>query len=209
MAKYGYVRVSTKEQKTDRQMEAMLEYGVNVKNIFTDKLSGKDFNRPSYKKLVKKLKKGDLLVIKSIDRLGRDYKEILEEWRKIVRTKGVDIEVIDLPLLNTTQEIDGIAGVLIADILLRLLAYVSQTERDFIKQRQAEGIAIAIAKGIHFGREKIEPTTDFDIWFDKWISGEVSSRVAAEKAGMKHTTFYRRCKEKQNGIIIQKSCPEK
>ena len=122
MAKYGYVRVSTKEQKTDRQMEAMLEYGVNVKNIFTDKLSGKDFNRPSYKKLVKKLKKGDLLVIKSIDRLGRDYKEILEEWRKIVRTKGVDIEVIDLPLLNTTQEIDGIAGLLIHIIGTQILS---------------------------------------------------------------------------------------
>lgn len=115
----------------------------------------------------------------------------------------MDIEVIDLPLLNTTQEIDGIAGVLIADILLRLLAYVSQTERDFIKQRQAEGIAIAIAKGIYFGREKIEPSDDFEKWFDKWISGEVSSRVAAEKAGMKHTTFYRRCKERLSGIIPQ------
>jgi DNA invertase Pin-like site-specific DNA recombinase len=208
MAKYGYVRVSTKEQKTDRQMEAMLEYGVNEKNIYTDKLSGKDFNRPSYQKLVKKLKKGDVLVIKSIDRLGRDYKEILEEWRKIIRIKGTDIEVIDLPILNTTQEIDGIAGVLIADILLRLLAYVSQTERDFIKQRQAEGIAIAIAKGIHFGREKTEPTDDFDAWCDKWTSGEVSSRVAAEKAGMKHTTFYRRCKEKQREKN-QKYCSEK
>lgn len=200
MAKYGYVRVSTKEQKTDRQMEAMLEYGVDVKNIFTDKLSGKDFNRPSYQKMIKKLKAGDLLVIKSIDRLGRDYKEILEEWRKIVRKKEVDIEVIDLPILNTTQEIDGIAGVLIADILLRLLAYVSQTEREFIKQRQAEGIAIALSKGIHFGRKKIEPPDDFTIWFEKWRVGELSSREAAECAGMKHTTFYRRCKEKQNEI---------
>lgn len=205
MVKYGYVRVSTKEQKTDRQMEAMLEYGIDERHIYTDKLSGKDFNRPGYRKLMKRLKEGDLLVIKSIDRLGRDYKEILEEWRKIVRTKGVDIEVIDLPILNTTQEIDGIAGVLIADILLRLLAYVSQTEREFIKQRQSEGIAIAVAKGIRFGRKKIEPTEDFDVWFDKWISGEVSSREAAEKAGMKHTTFYRRCKEKQNKIIIEKS----
>ncbi|MBE5827228.1 MAG: recombinase family protein [Butyrivibrio sp.] len=208
MAKYGYVRVSTKEQRTDRQMEAMLEYGVDEKHIYADKLSGKDFNRPSYQKLMKKLKTGDLLVIKSIDRLGRDYREILEEWRKIVRTKEVDIEVIDLPLLNTTQEIDGIAGVLIADILLRLLAYVSQTERDFIRQRQAEGIAIAIARGIHFGRERIEPSDDFDTWFDKWISGEVSSRVAAERAGMKHTTFYRRCKEKLSERI-QKSCSKK
>ena len=208
MAKYGYVRVSTKEQKTDRQMEAMLEYGVDERHIFTDRLSGKDFNRPGYQKMLKKLKEGDLLVIKSVDRLGRDYKEILEEWRKIVRTKGTDIEVIDLPILNTTQEIDGIAGVLIADILLRLLAYVSQTERDFIKKRQAEGIAIALSKGIHFGRKRIKPTDEFDIWFDKWISGEVSSRVAAEKAGMKHTTFYRRCKEKQNEIM-QKPCSEK
>lgn len=197
MAKYGYVRVSTKEQKTDRQMEAMHEYGIENRFIFEDKLSGKDFNRPNYQKLVKKLKAGDLLVIKSIDRLGRDYTEILEEWRKLVKAKGVDIEVIDLPILNTTQEIDGIAGVLIADILLRLLAYVSQTERDFIKQRQAEGIAIALSKGIHFGRVKIEPGDDFDIWFEKWSVGELSSREAAVKAGMKHSTFYRRCKERE------------
>ncbi len=200
MAKYGYVRVSTKEQKTDRQKEAMQEYGIEERFIYEDKLSGKDFNRPSYKKLMKRLKPGDLLVIKSIDRLGRNYTEILEEWRKLVLTKGIDIEVIDLPLLNTTQEIDGIAGVLITDILLRLLAYVSQTERDFIKQRQAEGIAIALSKGIHFGRTRIELADDFDIWFQKWNSGELSSRKAADKAGMKHSTFYRRCKERKKEI---------
>jgi len=205
MAKYGYVRVSTREQKTDRQMEAMLEYGLDEKHIFTDKLSGKDFNRPGYRKLLKKLKKGDLLVIKSIDRLGRDYKEILEEWRKIVRSKGADIEVIDLPILNTTQEIDGIAGVLIADILLRLLAYVSQTERDFIRQRQAEGIAIALSKGIHFGRTRLEITDDFDIWFEKWYRNELSSRKAADKAGMTHSTFYRRCRERLDEIESKKS----
>ena len=196
MATYGYVRVSTKEQKTDRQMEAMQKYGVDAKYIFVDKVSGKDFNRPSYQKLVKKLRPGDQLVIKSIDRLGRDYKEILEEWRKLVRKKEIDIEVIDLPILNTNQEIDGIAGVLIADILLRVLAYVSQTERDYIKQRQAEGIAIALSKGIHFGRTRIQPTDDFDTWFNKWKCGELSSREAALKAGMTHTTFYRRCKER-------------
>ena len=201
MTKYGYVRVSTKEQKTDRQREAMQEYGIDERFIYEDKLSGKDFNRPSYQKLVKRLKPGDRLVIKSIDRLGRNYTEILEEWRKLVRTKKIDIEVIDLPILNTTQEIDGIAGVLIADILLRLLAYVSQTERDFIKQRQAEGIAIALSKGIHFGRTRIEPTDDFNIWYEKWNSGELSSRQAAEKAGMKHSTFYRRCKEFKKGKI--------
>ena len=205
MAKYGYVRVSTKEQKTDRQMEAMLEYGLDEKHIFTDKLSGKDFNRSGYRKLLKKLKKGDLLVIKSIDRLGRDYKEILEEWRKIVRSKGADIEVIDLPILNTTQEIDGIAGVLIADILLRLLAYVSQTERDFIRQRQAEGIAIALSKGIHVGRTRLEITDDFDIWFEKWYRNELSSRKAADKAGMTHSTFYRRCRERLDEIESKKS----
>lgn len=205
MAKYGYVRVSTREQKTDRQMEAMLEYGLDEKHIFTDKLSGKDFNRPGYRKLLKKLKKGDLLIIKSIDRLGRDYKEILEEWRKIVRSKGAGIEVIDLPILNTTQEIDGIAGVLIADILLRLLAYVSQTERDFIRQRQAEGIAIALSKGIHFGRTRLEITDDFDIWFEKWYRNELSSRKAADKAGMTHSTFYRRCRERLDEIESKKS----
>ncbi len=198
MAIYGYVRVSTKEQKTDRQMEAMHKYGVDAKLIFVDRVSGKDFNRPSYQKLVKKLRPGDLLVIKSIDRLGRDYKEILEEWRKLIRDKKIDIEVIDLPILNTNQEIDGIAGVLIADILLRVLAYVSQTERDYIKQRQAEGIAIALSKGIHFGRPKIQPTDDFDTWFNMWKSGEISSRQAALKAGMTHTTFYRRCRDRLN-----------
>ena len=205
MATYGYVRVSTKEQKTDRQMEAMQKYGVDAKYIFVDKVSGKDFNRPSYQKLVKKLRPGDLLVIKSIDRLGRDYKEILEEWRKLIRDKKIDIEVIDLPILNTNQEIDGIAGVLISDILLRVLAYVSQTERDYIKQRQAEGIAIALSKGIHFGRTKIQPTVDFDTWFNLWKNGELSSRNAASQAGMTHTTFYRRCRERLNEIEKTKS----
>ncbi len=205
MATYGYVRVSTKEQKTDRQMEAMQKYGVDAKYIFVDKVSGKDFNRPSYRKLVKKLRPGDLLVIKSIDRLGRDYKEILEEWRKLIRKKEIDIEVIDLPILNTNQEIDGIAGVLIADILLRVLAYVSQTERDYIKQRQAEGIAIALSKGIHFGRTRIQPTDDFETWFNLWKNGELSSRKAASQAGMTHTTFYRRCRERLNEIEKTKS----
>ncbi len=200
MATYGYVRVSTKEQKTDRQMEAMQKYGVEEKFIFIDKVSGKDFNRPSYQKLIKKLRSGDLLVIKSIDRLGRDYKEILEEWRKLVRTKEIDIEVIDLPILNTNQEIDGIAGALISDILLRVLAYISQTERDYIKQRQAEGIAIALSKGIHFGRTRIQPADDFEKWFNLWKNGDLSSRKAAFRARMTHTTFYRRCKERLNEI---------
>ncbi len=200
MATYGYVRVSTKEQKTDRQMEAMQKYGVEEKFIFIDKVSGKDFNRPSYQKLIKKLRSGDLLVIKSIDRLGRDYKEILEEWRKLVRTKEIDIEVIDLPILNTNQEIDGIAGALISDILLRVLAYISQTERDYIKQRQAEGIAIALSKGIHFGRTRIQPADDFEKWFNLWKNGDLSSRKAAVRARRTHTTFDQICKERLNEI---------
>lgn len=147
---YGYVRVSTKEQNEARQVIAMHEFGVDERNVFIEKQSGKDFNRPQYKKLLRKLKAGDTLVIKSIDRLGRNYDEIIEQWRIITKEKQAAIVVLDMPLLDTRQGRD-LTGTLIADIVLQLLSYVAQTEREFIKRRQAEGIAVAKANGVHFG----------------------------------------------------------
>ena len=148
---YGYIRVSTKEQNEDRQRVAMHEFGIADRDLYMDKQSGKDFERPNYKKLVRKLKPGDTLVIKSIDRLGRNYEEILEQWRIITREKKAAIVVLDMPLLDTRQGRD-LTGTLIADIVLQLLSYVEQTEREFIRQRQAEGIAAAKARGVHMGR---------------------------------------------------------
>ena len=147
---YGYVRVSTKDQNEARQMIAMREFGIDEKYIFIEKQSGKDFNRPQYKRMLCKIKAGDTLVIKSIDRLGRNYDEIIEQWRIITKEKQAAIVVLDMPLLDTRQGRD-LTGTLIADIVLQLLSYVAQTEREFIKQRQAEGIAAAKAKGVRFG----------------------------------------------------------
>lgn len=197
MKKYGYIRVSSKDQNPDRQYEAMLDYGIKRKNIFADRISGKDFNRPEYKMLLNKLREGDVLVIKSIDRLGRNYEEIIEQWRYLCREKHIDIEVIEFPLLNTNQSRDGLTGVFISDITLQILAYLAQSERDFIKQRQAEGIAIARSKGIHFGVDKKQIPECFEHYYKMWLEGKISSRKAAEKTGISHSTFYRRCKEKQ------------
>ena len=151
---YGYVRVSTKDQNEARQMIAMHEFGIDEQRIFIEKQSGKDFNRPQFKRLLRKLKAGDTLVIKSIDRLGRNYDEIIEQWRIITKEKQAAIVVLDMPLLDTRQNRD-LTGTLIADIVLQLLSYVAQTEREFIRQRQREGIEIARAKGIHIGRKAI------------------------------------------------------
>ena len=185
---YGYVRVSTKEQNLDRQLLAMREFGVLEKQIYQDKLSGKDFERPSYRRLLKKLKPGDTLVIKSIDRLGRNYDEILEQWRIITKEKGAAVVVLDMPLLDTRQGRD-LTGTLIADIVLQLLSYVAQTERDFIRQRQAEGIAAAKARGKHLGRRPKEKPDDYPAVYELWYSGEVSARSAASRLGVNHKTF--------------------
>ena len=172
MDTYGYVRVSTKEQNEDRQMIAMRNFGIANNSIILDKQSGKDFERPGYQRLIQKLKTGDTLVIKSIDRLGRNYDEILEQWRLLTREKQVDIVVLDMPLLDTRQGRD-LTGVLIADILLQLLSYVAQTEREFNRQRRAEGIAAAKAKGIHFGRKFKEWAADI-LWSAATVSGTTS-----------------------------------
>ena len=198
MKLYGYVRVSSKDQNPDRQVTALEELGIQIGNIYLDKISGKDFDRTEYSILIRKLKAGDKLVIKSIDRLGRNYEEILEEWRRITKVIGADIQVLDFPLLNTDVERDNLTGVFIADLVLQILAYVAEQEREFIKQRQAEGIAIAKEKGVHFGCKKHDDPKGFDKIYKLWKSGEISIREGATELGMSKSTFFRRCKELQN-----------
>ena len=187
---YGYIRVSTREQNMDRQRIALEEFGVDGKRIFMDKMSGKDFERPQYQRLVKKLKPGDTLVVKSIDRLGRNYDEILEQWRHITKQICADIVVLDMPLLDTRKGRD-LTGTLIADIVLQLLSYVAQTEREFIRQRQAEGIAIAKAKGIKFGRHPKNKPENYFLICEEWKQGNLSARGAAKQLGVAHKTFLR------------------
>lgn len=172
---YGYIRVSTKEQNEDRQVIAMKEFGIPDNKIYMDKQSGKDFNRPQYKRLVRKLKAGDTLVVKSIDRLGRNYDEILEQWRIITKKMRVGIVVLDMPLLDTRHEND-LTGTLISDIVLQLLSYVAQTERENIKKRQQEGIAAAKARGVHMGRPQIEIPHSFYSLKDRYIHREITCR---------------------------------
>ncbi len=190
MNTYGYVRVSTKEQNEDRQVVAMREFGVEDSRIVLDKQSGKDFDRPGYRRLTQKLKAGDTLVIKSIDRLGRSYDEILEQWRLLTKEKQVAIVVLDMPLLDTRQGRD-LTGVLIADIVLQLLSYLAQTEREFNRQRQAEGIAAAKAKGVHFGRNFKDRGENYGSVMAAWKRGELSDRAAARELGVAHGTFQR------------------
>lgn len=187
---YGYARVSTKEQNEQRQIVALEEFGLDRKQIFTDKQSGKDFERTNYRKLVRRLKEGDTLVVKSIDRLGRNYEEILEQWRIITKDKGAAIVVLDMPLLDTRRNRD-LTGTLIADIVLQLLSYVAQTEREFIRQRQAEGIAVAKAQGVRFGRPPLEKPEDFPSVQIAWQKKEISAREAARRLSVTHKTFLR------------------
>ena len=187
---YGYIRVSSRDQCEDRQRIAMREAGVEDDRIYMDKQSGKDFERPGYRRLLKKLKPGDTLIIKSIDRLGRNYDEILEQWRLITKEKQAAVVVLDMPLLDTRQGRD-LTGTLIADIVLQLLSYVAQTEREFILQRQAEGIAAAKQRGVHFGRKPMERPERFSSIVREWKAGELSAREAAHSLQISHTTFLR------------------
>ena len=193
MATYAYVRVSSKDQNEERQLVAVKEYGVERQNIYVDKQSGKDFDRPAYQKLLKKLKPTDVLVIKSIDRLGRNYAEILEQWRVITKVKGAAIVVLDMPLLDTRKEKDLI-GTLVADLVLQIMSCFAQIERDFIKQRQAEGIAAAKARGVKFGRPAIPIPENFSEIKEKWKAGKISSRQAGKELGVSYHTFLRWCK---------------
>jgi DNA invertase Pin-like site-specific DNA recombinase len=191
----GYVRVSTKDQCEDRQIFAMRKFGVPDENIFVEKMSGKSFNRPLYQGLLKKIKPGDTLVIKSIDRLGRDYEEIIEQWRYITKTLDANIVVIDLPLLDTRQKERDLTGAFVAGLVLQILSYVAETERLFNLQRQAEGIAAAKAKGAKFGRKPKKRPADFNEVFSLWKSEKTSARESARKLGISHTTFKRWCEE--------------
>ena len=191
---YGYARVSTKDQNEARQLIALHDFGIDDKYIFMDKQSGKDFNRPQYIKLVRKLKSGDTLVIKSIDRLGRNYDEIIKQWRIITKERQVAIVVLDMPLLDTRQGRD-LTGTLIADIVLQLLSYVAQTEREFIKARQAEGIAAAKARGVTFGPKPMDKPDEFSDCFLLWQGKRISAREAARRLGVAHKTFLKWTKQ--------------
>lgn len=191
---YGYVRVSTKEQNEQRQMIALKEFGIEKKYIYMDKQSGKDFERANYKHLLRKLKSGDTLVIKSIDRLGRNYEEILTQWRVITKEKQVRVVVLDMPLLNSKDDQD-LTSTVIADIVLQLLSYVAQTEREFIRQRQAEGIAAAKNRGVQFGRKAKPRPDNFPELKRAWINKELSAREAAKQLEITHSTFLRWVKE--------------
>ncbi len=185
---YGYIRVSTREQNEDRQLIALFDVGVEEKNIYMDKQSGKDFNRPKYNKLLRKLKKNDLLYIKSIDRLGRNYEEILEQWRYLTKEKKIDIVVLDMPLLDTRRGRD-LMGTFLADIVLQVLSFVAENERANIRQRQAEGIAAAKAKGVKFGRPPKPLPPNFQKIYKMWQAGEITGTAAAKVCGMPLATF--------------------
>lgn len=191
---FGYCRVSSTDQKEDRQLEAMLELGINERDIFVDKCSGKNFDRPQYQALKVQLREGDVLVIKSIDRLGRNYKQICEEWREITREIKANIKVLDMPVLDTTRT-EGLIGEVISDIVLQLLSYVAEQERAFIKQRQAEGIKLAKEKGKRLGKPPIEYPENWDNVYKIWNSGAITAREAMKQLNLKPTSFYKLAKK--------------
>ena len=191
---YGYARVSTRSQKEDRQLAALKDFGVAEERITVEKQSGKNFDRPLYQRLARALRSGDVLVIKSIDRLGRNYDEILEQWAYITKTKRAAIVVLDMPLLDTRQGRD-LTGTLVADIVLQLLSYVAQTEREFLRQRQAEGIAAAKERGVRFGPARIPMPEGFDELAEDWKNGYISATEAGRQLGISRKTFTRRASE--------------
>ena len=185
---FGYVRVSTREQNEDRQLFAMRQVKVPEHNIFTDRQSGKDFMRPQYRRMVRRMKKDDLLYIKSIDRLGRNYEEILEQWRVLTKEKGVDIVVLDMRLLDTRRGKD-LMGTFLSDIVLQVLSFVSENERTNIRQRQAEGIAAARKRGVRFGRPRLPLTENYPDAYQRWKAGQITGTAAARECGMPLSTF--------------------
>lgn len=198
MNTYGYIRVSSTDQNEDRQLDAMPERDIPRACLFVDKQSGKDFNRPAYQALVKKLKSGDTLYIKSIDRLGRNYEDIQTQWRILTKEKGVDIAVLDMPLLDTRQGKD-LMGTFIADLVLQILSFVAQSERESIRQRQAEGIAAAKLRGVRFGRPIKKPPAEFTDLVKQWERGDLLFAAVLERTGLKTATFYRRLREMRGG----------
>ena len=203
--KYGYIRVSTKEQNIDRQLTAILKEGIEVNKIYVDKASGKNFNRRKYKKLIKKLKEGDEIYIKSIDRLGRNYDEIINEWNLITKIKNAEIIVLDFPLLDTRTKVNDLTGKFIADIVLQILSYVAQVERENTHQRQMEGIEEAKKRGVRFGRIKRTIPKEFYGMAEKWSRNEISLREAAKQLDISHTTFAKWLKD-NNYTKTNKNC---
>lgn len=199
---YGYVRVSSKDQNEDRQLIALKNEGVELKNIYLDKKSGKDFNRPQYNKMLRKLKKDDLLYIVSIDRLGRNYEEVLQQWRLLTKEKGIDIVVLDMPLLDTRRGKD-LMGTFLSDIVLQVLSFVAENERAIIKQRQAEGIAAAKAKGVKFGRPSLPLPENFYEIYKVWKSKKLTLKEAANECKMPVGTFYAKARKLQNSILAE------
>lgn len=199
---FGYIRVSTKEQCEERQIIALRNFPVPEDKIFVDKLSGKDFNRPQYQKLLRKLRPGDILVVKSIDRLGRDYEEILNQWRIITKEKRVDIVVLDMPLLDTRQTGKDLTGIFVADLVLQILSYVAQSERENIHQRQMEGIAAAKLRGVRFGRPRKPIPENFSDVKKRWETGIISSRQAARELHIAQDTFLRWVREHRQNFLM-------
>ncbi len=193
--KYGYVRVSTAQQHVDRQIDALLELGLDKSFIYIDYESGKDFNRKNYQKLIRRLKKDDLVIIKSIDRLGRDYNMIIDEWRLITKEKEADIMVIDMPLLDTRIKGNNLVGKFISDIVLQVLSFVAQNERETMRIRQAEGIKTAKARGVKFGRPRIALPSNYEIVARQYLNKEITNKKACEILGMTRGSFYRYLKE--------------
>lgn len=193
---YGYIRVSSIDQNENRQIDAMLELGIPKANIFIDKKSGKNFDRPGYQKMYRKLKKEDVLYIKSIDRLGRNYSEIQHQWQ-LIKNKGVYIVVLDMPLLDTRQKADGVTGQFIADLVLQILCYVAHIERENIRQRQKEGIQSAKSRGVRFGRPEVLLPEGFEHAYELWDMGEISAAKAAESINMPRSTFLKKALLKQ------------
>lgn len=189
---YGYARVSTVSQNLDRQLDELTKLGLDDKHIYTDKESGKDFDRKNYKKLVRKLKCGDVLFIKSIDRLGRNYNMVLDEWRYLTKEKGVDIVVIDMPLLDTRIEGKNLVGKFIADVVLQVLSFVAENERETMRQRQTEGIKMAKARGVRFGRPSVAIPDNFIEIIGQYKAGKINSKKAIEMSGLTRGTFYRK-----------------
>ena len=194
---YGYVRVSTKEQNEDRQLIALNGAEVPERNIYVDKQSGKDFNRPMYQKLLRRLRPDDLLYIKSIDRLGRDYREVLEQWRILTKEKKVDIVVLDMPLLDTRRGKD-LMGAFLSDVVLQVLSFVAENERKNIRERQREGIEAAKLRGVRFGRPEKPLTENFEEVCGRWLAKEISGKEAARQCGMPSTSFYRKAEKWKN-----------
>lgn len=204
MATYGYVRVSSREQNEDRQLDALRGMKIEERNIFIDKQSGKDFERPQYKRLVRKVKREDLIYIKSIDRLGRNYSEIQEQWRYLTKEKGADIVVLDMPLLDTRRGKD-LMGTFLSDIVLQVLSFAAENERTNIRQRQAEGIAAAKARGVRFGRPQIIMPEYFGKTVRSWERKEITVEEAVRRCGVSESTFYRRLREYRAERRVQKN----